>query len=519
MAACLVTGCYKDKGNYDYHPINAAAISNIPDTIYVQNGDSVHIKPGISFLQSPDDSNYTFKWAIVGGDNQGSPTKIMSTEKNLHGTIPFSLGNYPAFFQIKEKSTGITWQKAFRIYVQGAIKSKGWLIFSEVSNNARLDFWEEDVNKPGVYPVVYQNFTSRLADPTTLTPFTLPGKPRSLGIYGTRFTASESASKNWILLSTDDHTEMINISDGFIWKATKYNFKVNTSTGRYPDKPEWIIPQYGGQAYAYQDKNFFANSSLGVQPFGVPVNIVNGLRFDAAPFFATQYSNVITGMGLLWDLTNKRFLRYNGEGASTCAVIAAPDNGTGFDPNNMAMQPLWIGYTPAANGQGISMLKDAGGKFYLARFTWNSSNKITPLSLEEVDLTGLKDAQLFAVDENYGYLFYAVDNKVYRYNMDTHELILFKAYAAGMKISMLKSRRCYSLPPWALVLKNTTITNYKTLLEPALLGIFVGVYNPSSPDNSGVMDVLRVTNSTAQATSYYTLLGGGKIVDAEYIYY
>ena len=45
----LLSGCYDDKGNYDYNPLNRIEIEsfNVPKTYYL--GDKIEIKPVLNF--------------------------------------------------------------------------------------------------------------------------------------------------------------------------------------------------------------------------------------------------------------------------------------------------------------------------------------------------------------------------------------------------------------------------------------------------------------------------------------
>ncbi|MBV7529175.1 PKD-like family lipoprotein [Chitinophaga sp. sic0106] len=510
----LFTGCYKDLGNYDYVAINSAEIKGIKDTVVVMNGDSAFISPEITFTKGGGENDYTYKWILVGNAGASS-NRVLSEKRNLAALIPVTLGTYDMFFQVRETATGILWQKQFKLAVVGAIKPQGWFVMSEVNGATRLDYYQEDAASLGTYLQVYRDFSQRLVDPTDGTQLRFAGKPKFMSIWANTVTPAEARAKTWLYVGTSEGIEKVNITDGFIWKKTKYNFEME-AISKMCQRPDWVRGQNTGVGYAYQDKKLFKNNAVGYQWFDVPINQINGLVFDVSPVIATVYNQIFMQC-LMFDVTKKRLLMHYGENSNTVKALGA-GNGS-FKPDSLGMDVVWLGYTPVQGGLGLGVFDDGKGKRFLARLTWKYINGIAePFAMDDItSLTDITKADFYAVDERYGYLFYSAGNKVYRYNTDTKELIVFREYPSNFKISMMKARTNPQINAWIYVSVNPNPAVTRQL-EPGLIGLQVGVYDPSMPDVSGKVDVLKITPDPTPATLYYTLSGLGKVVAADYLY-
>lgn len=59
--ACLLTACMKDKGNYNYTPINRVTIQGVDSAYLLDYGTRLQIKPVLKFSEDTheDTANYT----------------------------------------------------------------------------------------------------------------------------------------------------------------------------------------------------------------------------------------------------------------------------------------------------------------------------------------------------------------------------------------------------------------------------------------------------------------------------
>src|SRR5690242_10559596 len=108
--ALLQLACYKDKGNYDYHPVIDPAIKGI-DTLYdVAIGDTLVVKPVVS---NPDPhARLYFAWRV------GMPKQLRDT--TLYGdTLKYIFNldpdTYPVRLTVTDSSNGMKYFYDFKI--------------------------------------------------------------------------------------------------------------------------------------------------------------------------------------------------------------------------------------------------------------------------------------------------------------------------------------------------------------------------------------------------------------------
>lgn len=99
VAAVLLTGCYKDKGNIDYKPLSDAKISGIGYSYTLYLGDKWNVPVEIEYsLDTPEEVAYLWK---VNGDT-------IATTKDLDVTVSFPLKeNMPAEYVVTDLSNGV----------------------------------------------------------------------------------------------------------------------------------------------------------------------------------------------------------------------------------------------------------------------------------------------------------------------------------------------------------------------------------------------------------------------------
>lgn len=74
LLSALLTACYEDKGNYDYHPVNEIQISNIGKEYIRERWQHLSIEPQLKF--SLDEKvKMAWRWEIDG--------KLISEDLNL----------------------------------------------------------------------------------------------------------------------------------------------------------------------------------------------------------------------------------------------------------------------------------------------------------------------------------------------------------------------------------------------------------------------------------------------------
>ncbi|NIG54784.1 PKD-like family lipoprotein [Chitinophaga sp. Cy-1792] len=505
----LFVACRKDLGNYEYKEINQLAISGITDTVTVRLGTNAAVFPKLAFTQDTVSSNFTYEWMAIDWSTTAQYS-LLDTTRNLTRELSLQAGYYNTYYTVKEKSTGITWSKKFVLNVIGTFGKKGWLFMSEIDGKTNVQYWEEDMTKLGTYPVRHTDLLSKIKDPVSGKPLTLEGKPKYMNVSNTMVSVAETGSKIWLYLGSEFSGEKINITAGLTWKTPSYSFRFETAN-LYPSNPEWVWSQAWGDLYAFYDGQLYKSYYTNKEVFGIPINRLNtGETFRLSPYMAMPFGAEM--LAIVYDTEHKRFLKHYG-GTVNYLTPLIP-NPKGFDPTDMKMDLLYMAHTAAFGGQAVAVLKDAAGKRFIARIGLTTSGAVSADNLEQVDLPELAQADHYEVDIRYGFLIYSVKDKLYAYDMDAKKQWLLREYGTGSEITMLKSGMDYVLPTWAAYLLKPQNYN-RAQIEPPIVGLMVGVFNPAAGSLGGKVDIINMEISSNP--SYYTFTGFGRVADIEYL--
>ncbi len=509
--AILASGCRKDLGNYDYTPIDSLGINNVQDSYQFTIGTKANIFPELKFVQGTDfnEADYSYEWASYLGNT--TPKKIVHTGKNLDIEIPLGIGNYRFYYVVKQKSTGITWQKNFTVAVFGTFQPGGWFVLNDIAGKARLDYYQENRDTWNTFPTVYRDFTSLIKDVNTGNSMELTGEPISITTFNNR-DAINTSNDFRLYINTTKQTQWINITNGFTWDKLRYVFANETISGE-PANVAVIHPGNGG-AYAYKDHNLYLYNFV-YSLYGTPINRISNVAgtFPISEHIAAPYSATNSTMhAVFFDTQNKRFLR-----TFMSSVGATPITGSGYglDLANVGKDLVWMGYTRVTAAQAIAILKDGSNRYYLARLNFPYSTTatgimVTVASFDEItnQATALAAADKFAVDQQYGYLFYVSGGKLYQFDMDSKVAKIAHDYGnrtvSVLKINPLTRTSLQAVP------------STPRLFTPGY-GIVVGSYDPQSPTTSGTVDFYTATGLMGDLTvSTPQLTGLGKVVDVKY---
>lgn len=508
--AILTVGCRKDLGNYDYSPVDSLAIGNINETYQFTIGAKANIFPELKFIQGSNfsENDYSYEWASYTSNIAAK--KVIHTGKNLDTELSLGIGTYRCYYVVKQKSTGITWQKRFEISVYGTFQPAGWFVLNDIEGKARLDYYQEDKDNWNTFPTIYRDFTSLIKDVNTGSPMQLTGKPLSVAEFYNRDAVNNTNSYR-LYINTDKETQWINVSGGFIWDKLRYDFKNETVSGE-PGSVSVLYPGSNG-SYAYKDHQLYLYHNI-YSLYGTPVNRISGVAgtFPISEYVAIPYHQSMHA--IFFDTQNKRFLRsFN----SSVGATEIPNSDHGLDLKNVGKDLVWMGYTRSFSGQTVAILKDANARYYLARLAFpylsvtGTAINITVSSFTEItnQLTDIATAEKFALDQQYGYLFYISGSKLYQYDMDSKVLKLAKDYGSR-NISMLKVN---TLTYYSIL----NVPNFWSRLSSPGYGIIVGSYDPQNPTTSGTVDFYTTTGLMGDlVVSTPSFTGLGKVVDVEY---
>ncbi len=138
LFTAVVTGCYKDKGNYDYTAVNKVDITaSTTDIISILQQDTLRIN--ISFAESiPSTSGYDYDWTLYQNIQAPLTRWTLGTGKNLAAQITQPPGQYVLDYFAKDKATGISYRKKFTINIVSKL-NEGWLVLEEKDGGCDLN--------------------------------------------------------------------------------------------------------------------------------------------------------------------------------------------------------------------------------------------------------------------------------------------------------------------------------------------------------------------------------------------
>lgn len=508
----LFSSCNKDLGNYDYIEADSLLVTNLKDTIAIKLGENLKFAPNLaSKTNQINQENLSFEWVAYDKSQveANKRRKILSTKKDIDVLPVLTIGTYPVYLSITDNETGSIWTYPFTLNIKGAYQKYGWFVLSDIADKGHLSFIEDNPEKWNSYPKTYHDFQNVLFSELDGSPLAINGKPKSL-VNHTNMNAVIRAAKNYLYINTSEGTTLINVSDGMLYNPTQYAFINETASGN-PTSADREFVFTAGSAMAMKNGDLYSMHYVMQTYYNVPVNNeASGKTYKLSPFVALPMGNA-GGNILLFDIEAKRFMTYK-HGSARAAALSS--EGQAIDVTNTQMDLVWMGHTLAFDGQAIAVMKDKAGKLFLLRMTYTANAVFRVESLTELDatFTDINQAKHFAVDNLYGYFFYATDNKLYQYDLDAKVLKLAKDYA-GRKITLLKAPHQAALKPGT-----PNFTKYQERLEPILFSIIVGSNTESAPTNSGKLEVLRVSPLMGPLKeSFKPFEGMGKIVDAVYI--
>ncbi|WP_167015146.1 PKD-like family lipoprotein [Chitinophaga sp. Cy-1792] len=398
LMACVLmvfTGCYKDKGNYSYHPINEVTeISNIDEGYVMLYGNTLSIKPAVrmsidSNANLADTNKFGYQWIsykynVAVGDTIRT---VFATTPTLEWAANLKPDTYTCFFKITDKSTGLSQQKRFMLKITTMI-TNGLLILNDVNGKARLDMLSYLLTRDTLIDDVLK--------------FTVAGMPEITNPKALRRYSTLTGDMTYIL----GDKAAYKVDNLYMkWKSTyslPYDFvnagDITTAEAMASNESSLNFCISGGNVY-------FNFAPMGVPAFALPVNRMKGATgmFRAAPFVAMG-----TGMiGVLYNDDEKRFVAFNPYARSS-ESSDLPDNFT------TGLDLIWMGDSRFLNGQSSAVVGDRKkGIYKLYKF----GPDYGAVRYDGVyDISGypeIGNATSFAISNTYGFLFYAAGGKLY----------------------------------------------------------------------------------------------------------
>lgn len=416
----LGTACMKDIGNYDYKEINEGWIT-MPANVSGLIGDTLIIAPEVKFTQDggdgSDTSRYSYRWVVQLNTN--NQLQIANTRIFRQRLDNIGVGVYASVFYIKDKQTGITFEKRFSLTVTTPAY-EGWMVLGALGDSSRLDMLAYN----GVDAAGTRMYTDVLTEFNTDYPRPI-GKP--LGIY----TAAK-ASDYLFFISTTNGTNSLD-RNTLKWAPNKrIDFmSFGTIPANFAPQLFWSV---NTSYYMFDQGNIYTYTNATLFNLGAPANHVNR---ETAPFKASKFFNVGTGGSanlLMFDEEKRRFARLivRSQGADPYASLLNTLSGARFDFSDVKMDLAWMSRNVFA-GNVYAVFKNDAGEFYFSIFNPTTSEQSV---LQKMNTGNDFDGNnQMVVDPTWATLYYSKGSKLYAYLPDANREIMLQDF--GEKITFL----------------------------------------------------------------------------------
>lgn len=446
----ILTGCAKDHGNYEYKKLNEVKIDSIQN-FSLMKFDSLKISPVVS--QSESGHMLSYEWKIYSPKT--GKTKILSKEKNLAIVIaeePIA-DAYELVLKATDQSTGISEFKTFSLKVVTPF-SEGWMVLNRKGDDVDIDM----VNPAGkVFSDIFKLSNGQAIPDGANKVYTYYGQQEQKVFVQT--------ASDILQLKGNDFIQIQNYSSLFYEQPS-------------PGKPELYFLKNGG------DREFIINNGLlYVMATSVPPPTRFGARipgdYKAANFMAvgSKYP------GIIYDEKNGGFLLLP---ANKSELVGFPViEGAAFDMNKINKTMVFM--QPASVlDHFYALFKDPRNQsFHFYAINSNGTNpavKYQPMA----NVPDIDRASAFAISSTLPLIYYAVDQKIYVYDVE-----------------MNAARKVYDIPA-----ASANITALRMLK-----GALVAAVNEGAAGSLYYFD-LAPTGNIASNTK--KISGLGKIIDLVY---
>nr|WP_121272115.1 PKD-like family lipoprotein [Pedobacter schmidteae] len=507
LGICLFcTSCYKDKGNYEYTPLDKVVIDtahkNILSSYAIYRYDELVISPKIFFNQEEITSpaqvsgKLAFTWAIYQGAAGGQvySRDTLSNELTLRKSISKPAGRWIVILTVKNLITKVEEYMKFNVQVDEQL-SDGWMLLYEKNGNTDVGLIVDDWTKKGV--VQTRTFADMVR---TSNGQPLSGEPRAL-----LHSSSTLATAEVLIASARDFVAVEKSSFLIFYPIEKlfWSFQpggeiksVSANNGR----KEVVV--YNNKVHA---ANYNASGNSRVNFFG---SGYNGNYGDLAQWSATAFG---TGFeAVVYDKTNKKFLNTPAGGTSVQSFVAqipaAP-----FDVNNVGLDAEAFDWgrgngTPAV-GYEYSVMKNSTDRFLLVS---NFTNAVaSQIAIGKYPVTGIPittPVRTLASAFGGNYTLMGTEKTVYRHQYQQNANVVAEWDApANEEVTCVRLQKFYY---------NAAVT--ALLLPRPNTVVYIATWNTGTNVGKVYAYTIDATNGAINKSTERVYTGFGKIKDMTY---
>lgn len=473
--ALLQTGCYEDKGNYDYHDVNAVTIT-IPETkvrMPKEQPVEVVITPEISQTLGTQESDLEFQWKKlkIGTDPRISfmdDYEDLSVGKKCILTVePNRSENIGLLLVVKDKKNGTTWYQKGQVNIIKPL-NPCWFVLQEGTEKGALGVVEGTPEGYYIFPDVFNSEAGK--------DFPLQGKP--LSVYTRKNYGDSYAAQVLPFFGFTVKPGLVVVTDKDVSLFTP-----STLTARY--KSDQILYEFAaqGKSIGISRYKMDRHGEMFITPDKVYFSYMDGfcLPYTVKAAGQTDLPNITAfGSGasfsIFFDESAHRFMRLDALGMDDF-MSGIPSRSSyirmGWFPwqdNPITLKPVGQNTTLTNNfdPDGVDealQVKDIvsgnNGNFLYAVAASTGSNTLTVFKFSglradplcaarysvtlpaEADLSAARFATSYAYTANL--LFMASGNKLYRIDLDRNKVTEIYQYEdAAASIACIKFKEAES---------------------------------------------------------------------------
>lgn len=420
LVSLLPIACFEDDNKYEYVKLDEIVIEGI-ERSYVRKShqDILSITPTVT---TDADVEYAWElWTSVRTDGIIYKPDTIGREKNLNYEVMEDPGTYYLVFNVKDKKTGVTTVCRSTLNVE-TLNSTGWYLLKDeevagemytdydfIYDGGRIDNW-----------IAFYNNGKKLKGEAVKSIFS--------SNYSDQLSGGGYNYINVLMPVSKEEVSVLEVSNGIV---------------RLPFESLFFE--------SLEVKNF---QDISIQNDGTNVGLVNDHRFynmstqNATSFYAS-YGDYNVASGIMRGLNGPTFF----DSVTESFVYVSYGNITRFPAvsgdltcNNMNADLLWSSVinfrVQGTKWYAYALMKKHTGEnpYMLIKFRLNwgdTENRVEQVNILPSTLN-LVTAERWAVNANYGIIYFVKDQKLYRYSIDSGNEEVILNIPAGEEVTCMQ---------------------------------------------------------------------------------
>ncbi|HEX7846621.1 MAG TPA: PKD-like family lipoprotein [Chitinophagaceae bacterium] len=418
VAVLLFLGsCYKDEGNYDYTDINNISITSDSNSIRVMLPDTLRVNTVITQTK-PGTEGLSFQWVLYPAIGAPTTRRTIGTDQNLKAIITEEPGSYRLDFFVKDKQTGVEFQKTFSISVLTKL-SEGWVVVEEKAGGCDLtmitpiDSIYRDVYSPTNGDQLLPLGTSRIPDIKT-----------NRGIQSVYVLSPADGQ----YVSTENFLKVRPYPELF------YQAPNPPKPQEYFMNTDFEVMVDNGKLYNRALNLPAGNNKLTLPPLG-----------PAGDYYMAPFEMYAAAIGYIWyDTIGQRFYRQSTTNFELSAFGSAQPTDL-FDMNNIGKRLIYAEVNAVgANNVFYSFFRNNNDDSLFA-FSFQTSpptgQRMPVARYDGLDAPGMHTAKFFVLSRSLPHLYYTSGNVIYRLDIPAKTAAPVYTFPAGTEIRAMKMYR------------------------------------------------------------------------------